>query len=110
MSWEAAKERSGVARGKRDLAMLDAIVNERCSDSERSAFEDMADRLRGGKQTQLTDTQRMWAREVAERLGVDEPEYENLASSGKVARGREVATIPMLERDKLPMHPPRRKP
>jgi hypothetical protein len=53
----------------------------------------------------LTPKQRSWAKGLAERL-LDEPAYENLASSGKVYRGREVATPAVLQN--LPKKPPGR--
>ena len=76
------------------------------SDSEHRAFEDMQRRLGIGG-FKLTEKQRTWAKGVLERA-TDEPEYLNLASSGKLCREREVETPAVLRN--LPKAPPGRKP
>lgn len=73
------------------------------SDSEHRAFEDMRQRV--GYKT-LTEKQRAWAKNVLERA-TETPEYLNLASSGKLCRGREVETPEVLK--KLPLKPPSRR-
>ncbi len=65
------------------------------------AFKDMLDRGAA-----LSDKQRAWVRSVHARL-FDETTYENLVSSGRVPRGREVET-PAILRD-LPKKPPPRR-
>jgi len=70
------------------------------------AFRDMRDRL-NERFHQLTDKQREWVRREKDKIA---PEYEgDLVSSGKVPRGREVATLPVLDPAKLPKRPPSRR-
>lgn len=74
------------------------------TDREREVFSSMLDRLEKG--FPLSDKQRYWAKSVKERV-TQEPEYLNLASSGKLCRGREVSTPEVLRN--LPKKPPRKK-
>lgn len=64
-------------------------------------FQSMLDRGFG-----LSDKQRAWVESIYERL-FDVPKYENLVSSGKVPRGREVPTPLVLQN--LPKRPPPRR-
>jgi hypothetical protein len=76
---------------------------ERAAKIDVAAFEGMITRDRP-----LSDKQRAWMNAIYEQL-FDEPEYENLASSGKLCRGREVPTPAILRRENLPLKPPRRR-
>ena len=75
------------------------------SDSEHRAFESMQGRLGTSESFKLTEKQRAWGKNVLERA-TDNPEYLNLASSGKLCRGREVETPEVLKN--LPKVPPGR--
>lgn len=96
-----------------DIRMLRAILDEAHGfDEERAeafqstfdAFSDMHARLeRGGRD--LTDRQAAWVRGVYENV-TGTPQYENAWSAGKVPRGREVETPPVLQH--LPLKPPSR--
>ena len=66
-----------------------------------AVFTDMLNRRRP-----LSDRQGKWVRGVYEKL-FDVPQYENLVSSGKVLRGREVETPEVLRN--LPKRPPQRR-
>ena len=69
------------------------------------AMTDMASVLRDrGESKTLTEKQRKFAQDV---LG--EPTYENLISSGKAPRGREVETPDVLKPHNLAKFPPGRK-
>lgn len=86
-------------------------VDEELDDSTEShakAFRDMLKRLELGDQQSLTQKQRQYLGGIHERM-MGEPDYVNIASSGKLCRGREVETPPMLRRENLPMRPPKRK-
>lgn len=88
-----------------DMKLLrDALAVDELPDKAREAFADMLSQLRERKIKGLTDKQRRWAKEM-----IGEPEYENLVTAGKVPRGREVPTPPMLRRENLPMKPPGRR-
>lgn len=68
-------------------------------------MSDMASVLRErGERSKLSAKQRQFAMTV---LG--EPDYENLVSSGKAPRGREVETPDVLKPHNLPKKPPGRK-
>jgi len=69
------------------------------------AFEDMKNRVEKFG-LDLTDKQIAWIRGVHEKL-FDVPHYENLVSSGRVPRGKEVPTPPVLQ--SLPKRPPARR-
>lgn len=84
--------------------LLDALELEKLDPSTRSAFEKMLEDLESGERNMLSAKQRSWVRGV-----LDIPEYENLASKGKLARGREVPTPEVLKRENLPMKPPGRQ-
>ena len=70
------------------------------------AFGEMAVRLESRPGTALSDKQRKWLAGVYERV-TGEPQYENLVSSGRVPRGREVETPAVLQN--LPKRPPGRR-
>jgi hypothetical protein len=70
------------------------------------AFRDMLAHLEAGRQPELTAAQRKWAKNVAEKV-LGEVHYENLISSGKAPRGREVPLPAVLQN--LPKKPPPRK-
>jgi hypothetical protein len=77
-------EAEDVVNDRETLAKL--LVHEELKDEEREAFADMLEGL-NGKWRQLTEKQRAWA---SRRLDELEVRYENLVSSGKAPRGREV--------------------
>ena len=102
---------------KEDLRMLRALVakadelDETGSDEDeifyqektRNAMRDMLDRMENAKIDFLTEKQRGYVRGVYERI-FQTPVYENLISSGKAPRGKEVPTPAVLLN--LPKHPP----
>lgn len=57
----------------------------------------------------LSNKQRAWVRSTLEALGVGEPVYENLVSSGVVKGSSKVPTLDILKRENLPLKPPPRK-
>jgi hypothetical protein len=68
----------------------------------RRAFREMLERGQA-----LTDKQRTWAKSVYERVfGV--PQYENLVSSGRAPRGKEVRLL--VDDMPKPKKPPPRRP
>lgn len=89
-------------RNKLDRKLLaDAI--ERADEKAAEAFAEMLIALEAPpKRTVLTDKQRTWAENIC---GVET--YENLVSSGKVPRGKEVPTPAVLLIK--PLKPPGRK-
>jgi hypothetical protein len=111
-----------VSNRDNDLALLRACIAEWYS--KRDAAEDdgveepnwyepfrgMLAGLTSGAWDALTEKQRRWVKGVHERL-FDEPQYENLFSSGKVALGGYGKTpTPEVLKKPLPMKPPRRAP
>ena len=88
---------------REDRALLERAIAA-ASEAERDAAADAFRRMLGGRRA-LTPKQRAWAEGIAEGRFVEpEPQYENLVSSGRVPRGREVET-PAVLRD-LPKRPP----
>jgi hypothetical protein len=89
-----------------DRELLDAVLElDGVRDEAREAFEGM--RERG---LPLSPKQRAWASSVLHGDAyVPEPTYENLVSSGRVALGKPVATIPLLDPANLPKRPPGRR-
>jgi hypothetical protein len=86
-----------------DRALLAEVLAFELRADERDAFEDMADALARAERATLSEKQRAWALAVRARFV---PDYENLVSSGKAPRGREVPTPAVLQR--LPLRPPGR--
>jgi hypothetical protein len=85
-----------------DLRMLRELLDEHAGELREGESEAFADMLRSLEDfRQLTEKQRAWAKSALERFV---PTYENLVSSGKVPRGREVE---LMVRDK-PLRPPRK--
>lgn len=99
-----------------DLEMLDAILladdkfdgegDQPLRDVERRAFTDMAAWLKFNPRRELSEKQRSWIGKTYERV-IGTPYYENLVSTGKAPRGREVETPVVLQN--LPKKPPGRK-
>jgi hypothetical protein len=89
--------------GERDRQLLGRVLAQELTGEQREAFADMLAGLVEGRRSQLSANQRGWARGV---LDAHAPEYENLVSSGRVPRGREVE-VPAALRD-LPKRPPSR--
>jgi FMN phosphatase YigB (HAD superfamily) len=109
-TWDEAAAAAGMGeqRGK-DLQLLEELVAADLRDYEDAAFRDMLAALEGsgeGTFATLSNAQRAWAYEVAERVGCS-PDYVNLVSSGRVPRGREVPTPAVLQN--LPKKPPGRR-
>jgi hypothetical protein len=88
-----------------DERMLRALLAEVEDDDEEQRFRvgPFRDMLARGRP--LSDKQRSWLRSTYERV-CGEPTYENLASSGRLCRGREVPTPTVLQN--LPKKPPTR--
>lgn len=91
------------AKDIEDLEFL--LEQEALGDFEREAFADMKMGLVTNQRQALSEKQRAWVDQVAERY---RPTYENAWSAGKVPRGREVSTPAALQN--LPKRPPPRKP
>lgn len=91
-----------------DQALLETLLawsREHDEDGEkfsRAPFEDMLAR----DFPRLTDKQRAWAKGLLERYAGGPSTYENLWSSGKVPRGKDVPTPEVLRN--LPLKPPGR--
>lgn len=93
-----------------DLDLLDRLLDAHLPDYERDAFEKMKRELDsyglpGVGYATLSEPRRGWCNEVATRVGAIG--YVNLASSGELVRGREVATPEVLRN--LPKKPPGRR-
>lgn len=95
-----------------DLRVLRACIariDEQPEDADKpdwyEPFSSMVDDLTASKWPSLTERQRAWVRGVHGRL-FDEPQYENLWSSGKVPRGNygKTPTPEVLQR--RPLKPP----
>lgn len=92
-----------------DRDLLIAVLETDLDERTESVFDDMLCRLDRFCRP-LTPRQRAWA--AATLRGdryVPEEEYENLVSSGKVKRGKEVPTIALLDPSNLPKKPPGRR-
>ena len=70
-------------------------------------FVDMLDRIEKWRIRMLTDKQRSYARSITEKL-FDEPQYENLWSSGKGRGDYGKTEVPAVLRAPLPLKPPGR--
>ena len=106
MKWEAAAAACRIAVDEKrndDLDLLrDLLALEEISDSERDAFSDMLSALHNGIAI-LSTKQREWGRSVRSR---HVPEYENLVSSGKVAKTcSRVFEFEMMPKPKRPPRP-----
>lgn len=86
---------------KADLSLLrDLKDRDELSEDESDAFGDMYERLENGTFPTMTEKQRKWARDVADRVGIS---YARLSSekAENVPRGREVVLGGVLSRDAL---------
>ena len=91
---------------EQDLELLDAAIDAAESSENTTAVDAFENMVK--KDFPLSPKQRAWAQAVvAGERYVPEEEYQNLVSSGKVPRGREVATLPVLMN--LPKRPPGRR-
>jgi len=88
-------------RNEEDIALLRTVLDQRLEDAEAEAFKSMLEELVEKRRDCLSGKQRSWVRDVVD---AHVPQYENLVSSGKVPRGREVETPPALRN--LPKRPP----
>ena len=102
-----ARLRTLVARFDQMESAEDPEFDENLEGHAR-AFRDMLKRLELGDQQQLSQKQRGYLASIYERVCA-EPVYLNLASSGKLCRGREVETPAVLRRENLPLKPPKRR-
>jgi len=86
----------------KDAELLRALLaRDDLRDSEREAFEDMLENLKGSPWRTLTEKQRAWAESRAGEAG----DYQNLISSGKVSAASKVK----LNLGPLPKRPPKRR-
>jgi len=89
-----------------DCKLLDEILSkESIEHLVPGAFKNFHWRLAQG--LALSVKQHDWVRRFYEKF-FDKPQYENLVSSGKAPRGREVTTPECLWRENLPLRPPGR--
>ena len=89
-----------------DETLLQAVLDhENLSEEEREAFDSMLRQVMGNNRS-LSDRQRSWLKNVAERMDVSEPSA-NLVSRGKVLRGAEIPTPAILLN--RPLKPPGRQ-
>jgi hypothetical protein len=90
-----------------DAHMLEKLIawaNENDPDGERLSIEPFRQML--DRDRPLSLKQVAWLKDVYDKF-CDVPQYENLVSSGKVPRGREIELPEVLK--KLPMKPPQRR-
>jgi hypothetical protein len=86
---------------KSDLALLrDLIADHGLSADEADAFGDMKDRLDNGTFATLSDKQRQWAQDAADRLGIAYTR-RSAEQAANVPKGREVAVPDVLNQDSL---------
>lgn len=86
---------------KSDLALLrDLVADDRLSEDEFDAFGGMGDRMKDGTYAILTDKQRKWAQEVADRLGISYTR-RSAEKAENVPKGREVVLGGVLSPDSL---------
>ena len=98
---------------REQIAMLRELVNYAENDlrSKDDAIwpddmNDMLERMEGGRLLKLSLKQEGYVKDVYERV-IGAPQYENLISSGKAPRGRDVPTPAVLLN--LPLKPPGRR-
>jgi hypothetical protein len=96
-----------VSLSSEDETMLRECLAARPDEDEERRFNARAFREMLERDFPLSDKQRTWVRNVYEKL-FDVPQYENLISSGKAPRGREVPLPEVLKH--LPKKPPGRQP
>lgn len=87
-------------REEEEKLLRDVLALDSLSDANREVFEDMLVNVEDGYRLSVKQTK--WAKGL-----LDQPDYENLVSSGKVPRGREVPTPAVLLH--RPLKPPGRK-
>lgn len=92
---------------RNDLVLLRLVLAEtdRLDDKEIDAFLSMLTQVNDGTR-ELSDRQRRWVQDVADRLDIVEPSA-NLVSLGLVPRGNPVPTPEVLKH--LPLKPPGRR-
>lgn len=86
---------------KVDLSLLrDLKDHDDLSEDESDAFGDMYERLENGTASTMTEKQRKWARDVADRVGIA---YARLSSerAENIAKGRDVVLGGVLSQDSL---------
>lgn len=86
---------------KSDLALLrDLKDRDELTEDESDAFGDMYERLENGSFATMTERQRKWAEDVADRVGIA---YERRSKerAENVPRGKEVAFGGVLGQDSL---------
>jgi len=99
-----------MSRREDDIKLLKEILeldpskrDSRHAHAQREVFAEMLAALESGERHMLSEKQREWAQRVADIPG----EYKNLVSEGRVPRGREVPTPPVLQN--RPLKPPGRR-
>jgi hypothetical protein len=96
-----------------DLVMLRQLLDhsDRLKDGEEDAFNDMLAKLdtpyNERRYTKLTDPQRQWVTDAANRLEIDDPNDDPRERNRDVPRGNEVPTPAVL--CNLPKAPPGRR-
>ena len=98
------RNRTGVSVRQQDIELLTKLIEEfgdQLRKGELEAFKDMHTGLCNGTWSMLTEKQRAWCKKKLEDFI---PEYENLVSSGKVPRGKEV----VMNIGPLPKRPPQK--
>lgn len=91
---------------EQDARMLREVLAETPDEDEETRYNARAFRSMLNENRALTPAQKWWVRGVHERI-IGTPNYENLISTGRAPRGREVPTPPVLQN--LPKRPPGRK-
>ncbi len=87
-----------------DERMLKSLLAASPDEDEEVRFQPRPFREMLERGYPLSERQRAWLHDVYERI-VGEPQYVNMASSGKLARGREVT----VNCGPLPKRPPQRR-
>jgi hypothetical protein len=95
-----------------EIEMLDALLeDERVSEKEQKAFEDMKNYLAAYPKRKLSEKQRKWVESRFEGLDLGAAESLNLVSSGKVPKEsyiKDSVTFPWEKPEyKKPLKPPR---
>jgi len=89
-----------------DIKLLESVLDEdlELTEEEQIMFDGLLDFLKGSPSRSLSKKQRNKLQASYDR---SHPEYENLYSSGKVPKGKDIPTPPVLQN--LPKFPPGRR-
>jgi hypothetical protein len=91
--------------GPAERLMIEELLAASPDESEEMRFNARAFRSMLTQDGPLSESAQRWLRAVYERV-LEKPIYENLVSSGRAPRGKEVATPAVLQH--LPKKPPPR--